>query len=137
MLWLVGIPSGLLVMVLSLGAILLWRYRRNRIRNYSCAEAQLVSKKAQKQFHKAMRKQADRLLYAVLKYIDDAARGRKNDVYVDTAPFSKAVKNLIDAKKCRNAVKGSLRERGFSIIPDEKHREAVIHVSWQTNRTSL
>lgn len=136
MLWLVGITSGLLVAVLSLWAILLWRYRRNRIRNYSCAEAQLVSKKAQKQFHKVMRKQADRLLYAVLKYVDNAARKRKNDVYVDTTPFSKEVNNLIDAKKCRNAVKESLRERGFSIIPDEQHREAVIHVSWQTNRTT-
>lgn len=129
------VPSALLIAVLSLGAILLWRYRRNRIKNYSCAEAQLVSKKAQKHFHKEMRKLSDKLLYYILKIVDVAAHNRRNDVYVDTSPFDSRFSDPVDAKKNRNAVKESLRSRGFSIIPDEKHREAIIHISWQTNRT--
>lgn len=133
--WIIGIPSALLIAVLSIGAILLWRYRRNRIKNYSCAEAQLVSKKAQKHFHKEMRKLSDKLLYHILKIVDSAAHNRKNDVYVDTSPFDSRFSDPVDAKKNRNAVKESLRSRGFSIIPDEKHREAIIHISWQTNRT--
>lgn len=133
--WIIGIPSALLIAVLSIGAILLWRYRRNRIKNYSCAEAQLVAKKAQKHFHKQMRKLSDKLLYHTLKVVDSAARNRGHDVYVDTSPFDLRFNDPADAKKNRNAVKESLRSRGFSIIPDEKHREAVIHISWQTNRT--
>ena len=129
------VPSALLIAVLSLGAILLWRYRRNRIKNYSCAEAQLVTKKAQKHFHKEMRKLSDKLLYYILKIVDVAAHNRRNDVYVDTSPFDSRFSDPVDAKKNRNAVKESLRSRGFSIIPDEKHREAIIHISWQTNRT--
>lgn len=135
--WVIMVPSALLIAVLSLGAILLWRYRRNRIKNYSCAEAQLVSKKAQKHFHKEMRKLSDKLLYYILKIVDSAAHNRRNDVYVDTSPFDSRFSDPADAKKNRNAVKESLRSRGFSIIPDEKHREAVIHISWQTNRTTL
>lgn len=133
--WIIGIPSALLIAVLSIGAILLWRYRRNRIKNYSCAEAQLVSKKAQKHFHREMRKLSDKLLYHTLKAVDSAAHNRRNDVYVDTSPFDLRFSDPADAKKNRNAVKESLRSRGFSIIPDEKHREAIIHISWQTNRT--
>ena len=132
--WLVGVPSVLLVAVLSVGAILLYKHRRNRIRNYSCAEAQLVTKKAQKQFHKEMRKQSDKLLYEVLNIIDESARNRKNDVYVDTSPFDKRfLDDTANAKKYRNSVKESLRARGFRIIPDEQHREAVIHISWMTS----
>lgn len=132
--WLVGVPSVLLVAVLSVGAILLYKHRRNRIRNYSCAEAQLVAKKAQKQFHKEMRKQSDKLLYAVLNIVDESARNRKNDVYVDTSPFDKKfLDDTANAKKYRNSVKESLRARGFRIIPDEQHRESVIHISWMTS----
>ena len=132
--WLVGVPSVLLVAVLSVGAILLYKHRRNRIRNYSCAEAQLVTKKAQKQFHKEMRKQSDKLLYEDLNIIDESARNRKNDVYVDTSPFDKRfLDDTANAKKYRNSVKESLRARGFRIIPDEQHREAVIHISWMTS----
>ena len=124
----------MLVAVLSVGAILLYKHRRNRIRNYSCAEAQLVTKKAQKQFHKEMRKQSDKLLYEVLNIIDESARNRKNDVYVDTSPFDKRfLDDTANAKKYRNSVKESLRARGFRIIPDEQHREAVIHISWMTS----
>jgi hypothetical protein len=133
--WIIGVPSALLIAVLLTVAILYWRYRRNRIKNYSCAEAQLVSKKAQKHFHKELRKLSDKLLYHVLKIVDASARNRRNDVYVDTSPFDTRFSDPADAKKNRNAVKESLRSRGFSIIPDEKHREAVIHISWQTNRT--
>ena len=132
--WLVGIPSVLLLAVLLTVAILLWKHRRNRIRNYSCAEAQLVAKQAQKRFHKELRKQSDKLLYAVLNLVDEAARNRKNDVFVDTSPFDARFSDPADAKKNRNAIKEALRSRGFCIIPDEKHRDAVIHISWQTNR---
>lgn len=93
----------------------------------------MVSKKAQKQFHKEMRKLADKLLYHTLKIVDSAAHNRRNDVVVDTSPFDSRFSDPVDAKKNRNAVKESLRSRGFKIIPDEKHRESVIHISWQTS----
>ena len=93
-----------------------------------------MTKKAQKQFHKEMRKQSDKLLYEVLNIIDESARNRKNDVYVDTSPFDKRfLDDTANAKKYRNSVKESLRARGFRIIPDEQHRESVIHISWMTS----
>lgn len=134
MAWLVGVPSILLLAVLSTVAILLLKHRRNRLKNYSCAEAQLVTKQAQKQFHKAMRKQSDKLLYEILSIIDESARNRKNDVVVDTSPFDARFSDPADAKKNRNAIKEALRSRGFCIIPDEQHRDSFIHISWQTNR---
>ncbi len=92
-----------------------------------------MSKKAQKLYHKAMRKQSDKLLYEVLKIIDTAARNRRNDVYMDTSKFDKRFFDVEDARKYRNSVKESLRARGFRIIPDEQRRETVIHVSWHTS----
>jgi len=133
MAWLVLILAVLLIAVVLTAVLVLWKHNRNRIRNYSCAEAQLVSKKAQKQYHKKMRKRSDKLLYEVLKVIDTAARNRRNDVYTDTSPFEKRFFDVEDARKYRNSVKESLRARGFRIIPDEQRRESVIHVSWHTS----
>lgn len=133
MAWLVLILAVLLIAVVLTTVIVLWRHNSGRIRNYSCAEAQLVSKKAQKQYHKKMRKRSDKLLYEVLKVIDTAARNRRNDVYTDTSPFEKRFFDVEDARKYRNSVKESLRARGFRIIPDEQRRESVIHVSWHTS----
>lgn len=133
MAWLVLILAVLLIAVVLATVLVLWKHNRNRIRNYSCAEAQLVSKKAQKLYHKAMRKQSDKLLYEVLKIIDTAARNRRNDVYMDTSKFDKRFFDVEDARKYRNSVKESLRARGFRIIPDEQRRETVIHVSWHTS----
>lgn len=133
MAWLVLILAVLLITMVLVTILVIWKHNRNRIRNYSCAEAQLVSKKAQKQYHKEMRRHSDKLLYEVLKIIDTAARNRRNDVYTDTSPFEKKFFDVEDARKYRNSVKESLRARGFRIIPDEQRREAVIHVSWHTS----
>ena len=40
------------------------------------------------------------------------------------------------AKKRRNAVKDSLRGRGFCIIPDTHNNEELIHISWQVSRAN-
>lgn len=110
------------------------RMRRiNRIKNYTCAEAQLVVKNAERALHKKAREQANKMLYKVLALIDQAARDeRKHEMVIDTTGI---VTGGEDAKKYRNAIKDALRNRGFHIIPPTlRTDEKYIHVSWQTSR---
>lgn len=125
-----------IVLLLSVG-ITLWvlsrKRKRDRIKNYSCAEAQLVTKNAQKAMHRKVREHANKMLYQVLAIIDDAAKDRKCEVTIDTTAFESTYFKFVDAKKYRNAVKDSLRSRGFRIVPDTHHKEELIHISWETS----
>ena len=117
--------------------ITLWvlssKRKRDRIKNYSCAEAQLVTKNAQKAMHRKVREHANKMLYQVLAIIDEAAKDRKCEVTIDTTAFENTYFKFVDAKKYRNAVKDSLRSRGFRIVPDTHHKEELIHISWETS----
>lgn len=125
-----------IVLLLSVGITLLVlssKSKRDRIKNYSCAEAQLVTKNAQKAMHRKVREHANKMLYQVLAIIDDAAKDRKCEVTIDTTAFENTYFKFVDAKKYRNAVKDSLRSRGFRIVPDTHHKEELIHISWETS----
>lgn len=125
-----------IVLLLSVG-ITLWvlsrKRKRDRIKNYSCAEAQLVTKNAQKAMHRKVREHANKMLYQVLAIIDEAAKDRKCEITIDTTAFENTYFKFVDAKKYRNAVKDSLRSRGFRIVPDTHHKEELIHISWETS----
>lgn len=108
-----------------------------RIKNYTCADAQIRSKNAQKHEHRKMRKESDRMLFEVLMVIDKEASNSKNDVIVDMDDMEKFFRfNPETSRKRWNAVKESLRTRGFCIVPNTNHKENLIHVSWQTSRTN-
>lgn len=129
-----------LVILLAVGiAILVVTNHREklRIKNYSCADAQIRSKNAQKQEHRKMRKESDKMLYEVLLVIDKEASRCKNEVVIDTDDMEKSFKfNPETTKKRWNAVKESLRTRGFCIVPDTHHKENLIHISWMTSRSN-
>ncbi|MBR4407843.1 MAG: hypothetical protein IKT27_05970 [Clostridia bacterium] len=126
------------VSLLALVGGVLWalhyKRKRDRIKNYTCAEAQLVTKNAEKAMHKKAREHANKLLYKVLTLIDQAAHDeRKYEMVIDTSDFITNYAKYGDAKKYRNAIKDALRSRGFRIIPDFHHKEEIIHISWQTS----
>ena len=125
-----------MLLLMTVG-ITLWvlssKRKRDRIKNYSCAEAQLVTKNAQKAMHRKVREHANKMLYQVLAIIDEAAKDRKCEVTIDTTAFENTYFKFVDAKKYRNAVKDSLRSRGFRIVPDTHHKEELIHISWETS----
>lgn len=131
---LIAVTTMLLLMTVG---ITLWvlssKRKRDRIKNYSCAEAQLVTKNAQKAMHRKVREHANKMLYQVLAIIDEAAKDRKCEVTIDTTAFENTYFKFVDAKKYRNAVKDSLRSRGFRIVPDTHHKEELIHISWETS----
>ena len=84
-----------------------------------------------------MRKESDKMLYEVLLVIDKEAANRKNEYILDTDDMEKFFKfNSETAKKRWNAVKDSLRARGFCIVPDTHHKENLIHISWHTSKAN-
>lgn len=133
--FLITVTSVLLLA--SVGGVL-WalhcKRQRDRIKNYTCAEAQLVTKNAEKAMHKKSREHANKLLYKVLMLIDQAAHDeRRYEMVIDTSDLITDYAKYGDAKKYRNAIKDSLRSRGFRIIPDFHNKEEIIHISWQTS----
>lgn len=136
-LFLITVLSVVLLLAVGIAILIVTNHREKlRIKNYSCADAQIRSKNAQKQEHRKMRKESDKMLYEVLLVIDKEAANRKNEVIIDTDDMEKFFKfNPETTKKRWNAVKESLRARGFCIVPDTHHKENLIHVSWQTSRT--
>ena len=75
-----------LVILLAVGiAILVVTNHREklRIKNYSCADAQIRSKNAQKQEHRKMRKESDKMLYEVLLVNRDGVitEGSRSNVF--------------------------------------------------------
>lgn len=132
--FLIAVTSVLLLIAVGIVlGVISYKRKRDRIKNYTCAEAQLVTKNAQKAMHKKVREHANRMLYQVLALIDGAAKDRKCEVTVDTSAFENTYFKYMDAKKYRNAVKDSLRSRGFRIVPDTHHKDELIHISWQTS----
>jgi len=137
-LFLITVLSVVLLLAVGIAILIVTNHREKlRIKNYSCADAQIRSKNAQKQEHRKMRKESDKMLYEVLLVIDKEAANRKNEVIIDTDDMEKFFKfNPETMKKRWNAIKESLRARGFCIVPDTHHKENLIHVSWQTSRTN-
>ena len=112
--------------------------RRNIITNYSCEAAQLDMKTAQKANHKRTRSAANVLLFDVLKLIKVEANKEHCEICINMDDLEKKHKfDPASAKKRRNAVKDSLRGRGFCIIPDTHNNEELIHISWQVSRASV
>lgn len=110
---------------------------RNAVANYSCEAAQLDMKNAQKSSHKKTRAAANKLLFDVLKRIKSEANKEHYELCVDMSVLEKKHKfDAASAKKRRNAVKDSLRGRGFCIIPDTHNNEELIHISWQVSRAN-
>ena len=111
---------------------------RKKISSYSCAEAQLDAKNAQRNAHRSMRTDANKILFEVLENVRSAANSGRCECLVDMQDIEKKYKfNPTETKHRRNAVKDSLRNKGFSIVPDvdTAHKEYIIHISWQTSRT--
>lgn len=135
---LITVLSLVLLLAVGITILIVTNHREKaRIKNYSCADAQIRSKNAQKREHRKMRQESDKMLYEVLLVIDKEASNSKNEVIVDTDDMEKFFKFNPDTTKKRwNAVKDSLRNRGFCIVPDTHHKENLIHISWQTSRTN-
>lgn len=135
-LFIVPTASLMLVFIAAVvAAVIAVMRKKDRIRNYSCAEAQLDMKNAQKRSHRRAREEANKMLFDVLGIIRVEARSEQCELRVDMGDLEK--KYGFDpktAKKRRNAVKDSLRSRGFIIIPDTQNNEELIHVSWLTSK---
>ena len=112
------------------------RQHKNRLFNYSCAEAQLDMKNAQRKAHRRMRSDANKILLDVLEFIRSEANNRKPECAVDMEDMERKHKfNPAEAVHRRNAVKDSLRNKGFLIIPGACDKAHIVRISWQTSRT--
>lgn len=133
--FLIAVTSVLLLIAVGIVlGVIYYKRKRDRIKNYTCAEAQLVTKNAEKAMHKKSREHANKLLYKVLTLIDQAAHDeRRYEMVIDTSDLITDYAKYGNAKKYRNAIKDALRSRGFRIIPDFHHKEEIIHISWQTS----
>lgn len=130
--WIAVILCTIIVLV-----VIKVKERRKTISLYSCAEAQLDAKNAQKNAHRRMRTDANKILFGVLEHVHSAANNGKCECLVNIQVIEKKYNfNPSETKNRRNAVKDSLRNKGFCIVPDigSTHKEDTIHISWQTSR---
>lgn len=130
--WIAVILCAIIVLI-----VVKIREHRERICSYSCAEAQLDAKNAQKKAHRRMRTDANKILFGVLENIRSAANSGRCECLVNMTVIEKKYNfDPSEIKQRRNAVKDSLRNKGFCIVPDigSTHKEDTIHISWQTSR---
>lgn len=114
--------SGLSLIILAYWLMHYWRVLA--IKEYTCAAAQLDSKRANKAVHRKFRRESNKMLLEVLAIIYQAARTGGSEVVV---PLTSIFPDTEYKKKMINSVKESLRSRGFTIIPPSQDS---LRISW-------
>ena len=114
--------SGLSLIILAYWLMHYWRVLA--IKEYTCAAAQLDTKRANKAVHRKFRQESNKMLLEVLAVIYRAARTGGSEVVITLTSISPDTEYK---KKMINSVKESLRSRGFTIIPPAQDS---LRISW-------
>lgn len=114
--------SGLSLIILAYWLMHYWRVLA--IKEYTCAAAQLDSKRANKAAHRKFRRESDKMLLEVLDAIYRVARTGGSEVVITLTSIAP---DTAYKKKMINSVKESLRSRGFTIIPPAQDS---LRISW-------
>lgn len=114
--------SGLSLIILAYWLMHYWRVLA--IKEYTCAAAQLDTKRANKAVHRKFRRESNKMLLEVLAVIYRAARTGGSEVVITLTSISPDTEYK---KKMINSVKESLRSRGFTIIPPAQDS---LRISW-------